>query len=115
MELRWLRPLLHSPTARKEVSHSVLTPLADIQTRMFIKQINPGLASYNNNDNISVLSFPNFPLDGEDSEDHERSRARRWKEPGSMNDCLEQRSLSFTDLLWTYDMSNKQTLLALSV
>lgn len=113
MELGWLRPLLHSPTARKEVSHSVLTPLADIQTRMFIKQINPGLASYNNN--ISVLSFPSFPLDGEDSEDLERSRARRWREPGSMNDCLEQRSLSFTDLLWTYDMSNKQTLLALSV
>lgn len=113
MELGWLRLLLHSPTARKEVSHSVLTPLADIQTSMFTKQINPGLASYNNH--IRVLSFPNFPLDGEDSEDLERSRARRWREPGSMNDCLEQCSLSFTNLLWTYDMSNKQTLLALSV
>ena len=67
----------------------------------------------NINNNTSVLSFFNFLLDGEDFEDLEGRQATGWRGPGSLNDCMEQCSLSSTDLLWTYDMSNKPTLLEL--
>ena len=80
---------------------------ADVQKR------GDAWAGLNASKNTSILSFFNFPLDGEDFEDLEGRQAIGWRGPGSLNDCMEQCSLSSTDLLWPYGLSNKPTLLEL--
>ena len=97
----WLRPFLYPPTARKETSPSVLTPLQQHADHR-IKEVTPGLASY---DNISVLSFPDFPLEGEDFRDLEEIRTIRRRIVGSW-----VLAWSSTHSLWLtcFDRNDKQ-------